>query len=1215
MTTTPNQNCGCCDGIEKITPLDIANRPDLSAISYRVGTHGSFLATMLTALSNHYLKISSDTEEASLQPAIGAATLQIYPLRGLTARGNDPAIGFLDAWAAVADVLSFYQERIANEGFLRTATERRSILELARLIGYKLRPGVSASVYLAYTLDKIDDTCKGVTIPIGTRAQSVPGPGEMPQSFETSGPLFARPDWNSLQPRLTRPPYITPDLARRVKQNPPVPDLTLDALYFQGLATNLKPNDRLLLVFGDGENNQVLRRIDTVDLQTQNNRTRVGLLPYTDSPTTPISTSSNGTTTGQSLVSAVSLVLANSAASDHLSTNGSNGPVAQTVEPLIALGRLLTDLKRDPSVPPPNSLRLKRNSNEIYDIKSDTAPQLLATLLPKVQTSLYDALANLKVTKSSTLQKIPTLRTKAAVFGHNAPKKPIYDNQGTVIGSEEWPLNDSRNLAIYIVGPRIFDGEGSYTYRQPNARVVVNLNEGSQIIQSAEIALPTPGNSAPVPNLDATISVSVSDGTPVLMVARTTTTNTTIVTITIEFNGDNPFTIVLSEQLDTSIINVTVDKGTPQVLNPGQTLQFTDKANKFQISSEPDELAIEVLTPSPATEQNNKILTLDATYDTVKPESWVAIERPKRNSDPASKETETIITKVKTVQTVSLAAYNISGRAAQLTLEQPWLDQFDLSLAVARATTVYLQSEEWLPPDQAPAFPTATQAKPLLLAEQPLDPMTEALSGSLIELGNLLDGLDSGRWLIVTGERLDLTGKSTSDPATSGVIATELVMIGSVEQRVLQVKKDGRAEAELVDLPGDQTHTFIHLAQPLAYTYKLDTVTIYGNVVKAAHGETRNEALGSGNGSKTMQIFGLHQFPLTYVCAPTPAGTKSTLEVHVNGVLWHETDLMAALGPNDRAYTTITDNDSKTSIIFGNGLHGVRLPTGLENVKAVYRNGIGKFGNVKANQISLLASRPLEVKAVINPLPAMGGADRESRDQARFSIPLSVTTLDRLVSVQDYEDFTHTFAGIGKVSATRIAVGRRQTVHLTLAGVADAPIDPTADLWQNLSQALYQYGDPTLTIQLDKRELLLIVMQVQVKVWPNYQWEDVAPKIRTALLDAFSFENRELGQPIIASQVLSVVQTVKGVLYSDLKILKTIGESDPVGDIKSLTGVANSSTGLLNRLMEANTPLEPSDIWTQPARPDPNNSNQILPAQIAYLSGAVPDALILQEIA
>ena len=55
-------------------------------------------------------------------------------------------MGVLDAWAVVGDVLTFYQERIANEGFLRTATERLSVLTLARAIGYELKPGVSAKL-------------------------------------------------------------------------------------------------------------------------------------------------------------------------------------------------------------------------------------------------------------------------------------------------------------------------------------------------------------------------------------------------------------------------------------------------------------------------------------------------------------------------------------------------------------------------------------------------------------------------------------------------------------------------------------------------------------------------------------------------------------------------------------------------------------------------------------------------------------------------------------------------------------------------------------------------------------------------------------------------------------------------------------------------------------------------------------------------------------
>lgn len=104
----------------------------------------------------------------------------------------DPGIAFLDGWATVLDVLSFYQERIA--------TELRSILELARSIGYELRPGVAAGAYLAFTLDDVPQAPREATIPLGTQVQSVPGQDEKAQTFETVGEFFARAGWNSMRP-------------------------------------------------------------------------------------------------------------------------------------------------------------------------------------------------------------------------------------------------------------------------------------------------------------------------------------------------------------------------------------------------------------------------------------------------------------------------------------------------------------------------------------------------------------------------------------------------------------------------------------------------------------------------------------------------------------------------------------------------------------------------------------------------------------------------------------------------------------------------------------------------------------------------------------------------------------------------------------------------------------------------------------------------------
>jgi predicted phage baseplate assembly protein len=449
-----------------------------------------------------------------------------------------------------------------------------------------------------------------------------------------------------------------------------------------------------------------------------------------------------------------------------------------------------------------------------------------------------------------------------------------------------------------------------------------------------------------------------------------------------------------------------------------------------------------------------------------------------------------------------------------------------------------------------------------------------------------------------------------------------------VVHRVQQLQT---SENKLVDLPGDKKHTFIKLAEQSPFCYKRDTIVIYGNVVKATHGESRNEVLGGGDASQAMQQFTLKQPPLTYVSAPTVEGIASTLHVYVNDVEWHETDTLAGLAPDDRKFITLTDDDAKTTVVFGNGREGARLPTAPENVRAVYRNGIGKVGNARAEQISLLATRPLGVKEVINPLRASGGADKESRDQARRNAPLAVMSLDRLISTQDYADFARTFGGIGKASAVRLSDGHRRLVHLTIAGVDDIPIDENSDLYRNLRQALHQFGDPFQAIKVDVRELLALVVSANVRVLPDYQWEKVEPRIRAALLSKFSFEQRELGQPVFLSEVISAMQQIAGVAYVDVDVLDSVSESEVINpsELAAKFNPVEEDTAAATAFVAATNPPDATQqaVIEQPrkyiraelAQTAAQNKERakltpgtaIFPAQVAILLPGVPNTLIL----
>ena len=109
--------------------------------------------------------------------------------------------------------------------------------------------------------------------------------------------------------------------------------------------------------------------------------------------------------------------------------------------------------------------------------------------------------------------------------------------------------------------------------------------------------------------------------------------------------------------------------------------------------------------------------------------------------------------------------------------------------------------------------------------------------------------------------------------------------------------------------------------------------------------------------------------------AATASGAASTLELRVNDLLWHEATTLYGRDSQEHIYVTRTGDDGKTTIEFGDGVTGARLPSGQDNVRAKYRKGIGVEGLVKAGQLTLLLTRPLGVKAVTNP----ASCERRSR--------------------------------------------------------------------------------------------------------------------------------------------------------------------------------------------------------------------------------------------
>ena len=881
-------DCGCCEGLAVKTPLAIHNRPELSAVAYRIGTHAQFKASLLARLS------------ASGLPE----------LRHLQTRETDDfTIALLDAWAVLADVLTFYQERIANESYLRTATERRSVINLARLIGYELRPGVAASTYLAFTIESAPGAPAAVTLNAGLKVKSIPGPDEKPQTFETVEEIEARGEWNALRPRLT-------------EMRLPVFGST--RIYLEGVTTGLKKGDMLLFVGQErgaedvGSERWDIRRVATVEPDADNDRTLV-----------------------------------------------------RWAEPL-----------------------------------GSVVPRVLPG---QKQLQVY------------------AMRLRASLFGHNAP--------------------DWRTLPVALrVGEANPDPTGNRTQ-------------------------------------------------PFLAGAYA-----------------------------------------------GRETSWADK--KFA-----------ALQPGLRTTNIN----LDAVYPQVVLNSWLVLTRPRTTEEPAYAE----LYRVRFVGEESKADYNITAKTTRLEISGENIEKFS-----PRNATAHAQSEE------------------LPLAETPL---TDPVWQDEITLDRLIEPLAEGRKIVVTGKRLrarieKMRGKlaliSPDDPTVSKTLAAgdELVVLalpvsdpaaantlrwqlmdesgfeGFVDApadkiTLVAAAEEDAAVSEVATIKStasaDETHTKLILSAPLSNVFDRQTVTLNANVALATHGETvRDETLGSGDAGQPYQRFALKQSPLTYTSAATPSGGETTLEVFVNALRWHEVPTLFGHGPRERVYVTHTDDDQQTTVQFGDGQMGARLPMGRENVKATYRKGIGLEGLVGAGQLSSLMTRPLGVKSVTNPQAASGAQDPQSLTDARANSPLTVLTLDRIVSLRDYEDFVRSFSGIAKALVTWIWNIHTRGVLVTVAGIDGAEVADDSVLLRNLVAAMQQAGDPQIPVQIKSYRGVTFKLVADAKVAADYIEEDVLAAVEAALRANFSFAARAFGQPVTLSEVVAAIQNTPGVVAVDINKLYRSDEAE-----------------------------------------------------------------------
>jgi|KBSSwiStaDraftv2_1062776.scaffolds.fasta_scaffold36189_2 hypothetical protein len=396
----------------------------------------------------------------------------------------------------------------------------------------------------------------------------------------------------------------------------------------------------------------------------------------------------------------------------------------------------------------------------------------------------------------------------------------------------------------------------------------------------------------------------------------------------------------------------------------------------------------------------------------------------------------------------------------------------------------------------------------------------------------------------------------------------------ALAQRTLSIPApDGDVLATVTDVGASLSRW--GTTRPALYPITLDTEVdyalfpadggglVFGNIVHATQGKGGRERLGDGDARKTFQTFKLNRSPLTWLRHEglTPP-ERPELEVWVGIREWMYVSTLYGRGPADEVFVVRQDADGASYVQFGDGKTGARLPSGVGNVAAVYRSGIGAHGPLKPRTAPTPGGRIDALKALGMSRVATDGALPESIDDAKEAAPGRVVSLGRLVTLEDYEYEALAIPGVSAARATWEVVDNAPAVVVTVihASGRDAEI---ASVQRSLALADRCRGSRRNRLIVRQGEFEWVDLEAVFAAQPGLDPGALLDAVTAALgvtgreadgVDGsrglFALATRRFGEAEFASRVEGTIQDVDGVVWAQVTSFGSLGVAD---DPKSLT--------------------------------------------------------------
>jgi hypothetical protein len=492
----------------------------------------------------------------------------------------------------------------------------------------------------------------------------------------------------------------------------------------------------------------------------------------------------------------------------------------------------------------------------------------------------------------------------------------------------------------------------------------------------------------------------------------------------------------------------------------------------------------------------------------------------------------TVVRKIRGVQNTSLSWGGLSGASTQLTVEK--------GFAVPLATKTDIRSVEL----------HEVKGDKLEVRAQPVS-SSRKRGKTLYFFGSAAaaHALDGRRVLLSKAEEEPIVSRAAVVPNRPPIS-----QMGNLHKVVLDV------DVNYADFPQSPEEN--------------EGVEVFGNLVDANEGKTEREVvLGNGDGRRSFQTFEIPKSPLTYHYDTRESPPQvPQLEVWVSGRRWKRVDSLHSQDPDAEVYVVRQDDQGTSWVQFGDGkMFGSRLPSGVGNVKAKFRSGVGAHGPLKPETNVQPTGRVERLDKVVFPGVVSGGQQPEQQDVAREAAPGRVQSLGRIVSLGDFESEALAIAGVAKASASwDLNKGIPAVIVTVLMETGRESEFSTVEA--SLKRAAEHRGPDRFEIMVVEGSFLYVYLAARFALKPGFSESAVMAEVEKALgvekeggriasvNGLFSLRRRRFGHSEHRSKVVGVVQNVEGVAWSEVTGFQALGGSSGPSSLSIPPNPVNRAT-------------------------------------------------------